>query len=191
LNPNPGERLAEDQYMKTVVGKILTFVETAEGTICAIGLFITSVLIFAQVVNRYFLHFEIMWFSDLALFVFIFFMLVAAAYATWREGHVSVDFLRDRVVRGRPVRAAVYRVVLDVLSLMALCAILPAAYRFMKRAIQYPEYATLVRWFNTSWLQMTLFVALVLVLLHLTVILRRDMGELYRQVLQRHEREKA
>jgi TRAP-type C4-dicarboxylate transport system permease small subunit len=164
--------------IKKVLERILNFVETAEGAVCAVGVFITSLLIFAQVVNRYFLHYEIMWFSDLALYVFIFFMLVAAAYATWREGHVAVDFLRDRIVSGKPVLAAVYRVVLDVMSITILCTILPAAYRFMKRAIKYPEYATLVRWFNTSWLQIALFISLALVLIHLVVILGRDIGEL-------------
>lgn len=168
--------------MRGALRKILSFVENAEGAICAVGLFITSVLIFAQVINRYFLHFEIIWLNDLALYLFIFFMLVAAAYATWREGHVAVEFLRDRIVKDKPVLAAVYRVILDVMSITALCTMLPAAYRFMKRAIKYPEYATLVRWFNTSWLQITLFIALVLVLLHLVVILGRDIGEIHKKL---------
>ena len=152
------------------------------GAICAVGLFITTALIFAQVVNRYFLHFEIMWFSDLALYVFVFFMLIAAAIATWREGHVAVDFLRDKIVRGRPVVAAIYRVFLDVMSVAVLCTILPVAYRFMKRAMKYPEYGTLVRWFNTSWLQITLYIALLLVLVHLLVITGRDTGELIKKL---------
>jgi TRAP-type C4-dicarboxylate transport system permease small subunit len=78
--------------------RLLDILQAAEGGVCVIGLFITSILIFSQVINRYFLHFEIMWFSDLALYVFVFFMLISAAYATWREGHVAVDFLRERIV---------------------------------------------------------------------------------------------
>ena len=167
--------------MRAAFRRILRLVENAEGAVCAVGLFVTSVLIFAQVVNRYFLHFEIMWFSDLALYIFIFFMLLAAAYATWREGHVAVDFLRDKIVKDKPVSAAVYRVVLDLMSIAVLGAILPAAFRFLKRALKYPEYGTLVRWFNTSWLQITLLIALVLVLIHLVVILGRDIGDLYQK----------
>ena len=74
--------------IKAVLKSLLNVVQVAEGAICAVGLFITTALIFAQVINRYFLHFEIMWFSDLALYVFVFFMLIAVAVATWREGHV-------------------------------------------------------------------------------------------------------
>ena len=168
--------------IKAVLRSILDGVQVTEGIVCAVGLMITTLLIFAQVINRYFLHFEIMWFSDLALYVFVFFMLIAAAVTTWREGHVAVDFLRDKITRGKPVVASVYRVLLDVMSIAALCAILPAADRFMKRAIKYPEYGTLVRWFNTSWLQITLCIALVLVLLHLLVIARRDIAELARRL---------
>jgi TRAP-type C4-dicarboxylate transport system permease small subunit len=168
--------------MKTVFKRALHIVQTLEGAICVIGLFITTLLIFAQVLNRYLLHFEIMWLSDLALYVFVFFMLIAAAYATWNEGHVAVDFLRDRIIRGRPKVAAVYQLVLNLLALAALWTILPVAYKFMKRAAKYPEYGTLVRWFNTSWLQITLFIALVLVLIHLLVIIGRDIENLYKKM---------
>jgi hypothetical protein len=47
----------------------------------------------------------------------------------------------------------------------------------MLRAMQYPEYGTLIRWFNTSWLQIFLFICLVLCLVHLLVILIRDLKE--------------
>jgi succinate dehydrogenase hydrophobic anchor subunit len=56
------------------------------------------------------------------------------------------------------------------------------AYKFMKRAAKYPEYGTLVRWFNTSWLQITLFIALFLVLIHLLVITWRDIADLYKKM---------
>lgn len=168
--------------MKTIFKRALHILQHLEGAICVIGLFITTLLIFAQVLNRYLLHFEIMWLSDLALYVFVFFMLIAAAYATWNEGHVAVDFLRDRIIRDRPKVAAVYQLVLNLLALGALWTILPVAYKFMKRAAKYPEYGTLVRWFNTSWLQITLFIALVLVLIHMLVIIGRDIGNLYKKM---------
>jgi len=48
--------------------------------------------------------------------------------------------------------------------------------------MKYPEYGTLVRWFNTSWLQITLAIALLLILAHLLVIARRDIAELARRL---------
>lgn len=38
--------------------------------------------------------------------------------------------------------------------------------RVAKRAYRYPEYATLVRWFNMSWLIYAMAVMIVLVILH-------------------------
>ncbi len=171
--------------IKSVLKRMLHGVQTTQVIICTIGLILTTLLIFAQVINRYWLHLEIMWFGDLALYLFIFFMFVAAAITTWREGHVAVDVFRDRVTKGKPIAAAIYRAFLVVLSIAILGVLLPIAYQFMLRAMKYPEYGTLVRWFNISWLQITLFFALAFVLLHLLVIARRDIAELIRNILHR------
>ena len=166
--------------VKTVFKRVLGTVQVAEVVICSVGLVATTLLIFAQVINRYWLHFEIMIFGDLALYLFIFFMLLAATIATWGEGHVSVDFFRDKVLGARPRGMAIYRVAIVVLSIVILCIFLPIAYQFMLQAIRHPQYGTLVRWFNTSWLQTTLFVASFLVLVHLLVIAGRDINHLRR-----------
>ncbi|HUU65263.1 MAG TPA: TRAP transporter small permease subunit [Dehalococcoidales bacterium] len=175
-------------FIKSALRKILNKIQSIEVIICAIGLVTTTLLVFSQVINRYWLHFEIMWLGDLALYTFIFFMFVAAAITTWREGHVAVDFFRDRVTRKKPTAAAIYRVSLVFLSIAVLGVFLPVAYQFMLRAMKYPQYGTLVRWFNTSWLQITVFVAMAFVLLHLLVIARRDIAELIRNFLLRSGR---
>ena len=163
-------------------GAILDAIKSAETAICGAGLLLATLLIFAQVLNRYVLHFEIMILNDLALYTFIFFMLLAAAYTTWKEGHVAVDVFREFLVRRRPIAAAAYRASLVLLSIFILCLVLPVAYQFMQRAIQYPEYGTLVRWFNTSWLQILVFLSLLFVLLHLLVIVWRDIGDLVQAI---------
>jgi len=172
-----------------VGSRLLGWIKTAEMAICGVGLIITTLLIVAQVINRYVLHFEIMILNDLALYTFVFFMLLAAAYTTWNEGHVAVDVFREWLVKGRPVAAAVYRVSLVFLSIATLCLLLPIAYAFMRRAMEYPEWGTLVRWFNTSWLQILVFWSLLLVLLHLLVIARRDVAQLIQTIRARPQRE--
>lgn len=163
-------------------GAILNAIKSAETALCGVGLMLTTLLIFAQVINRYLLHFEIMIFNDLALYTFIFFMLIAAAYTTWHEGHVAVDVFREFLVKGRPIAAGAYRVFLVFLSIFILCLLLPVAYAFMQRAILYPEWGTLVRWFKESWLHMLVFWSLLLVLLHLLVTAWRDIGDLVQTI---------
>jgi C4-dicarboxylate transporter, DctQ subunit len=177
------ERRGPSMEQRQGIGsRVLGAIKSAETAICGVGLFITTLLIFAQVINRYILHLEIMILNDLALYTFVFFMLLAAAYTTWNEGHVAVDMFREWLTRGKPVAAGVYRVSLVLLSIVILCALLPIAYAFMRRAVEYPEYGTLVQWFNTSWLQMLVFWSLLLVLLHLLVIARRDIGQLIQTI---------
>ena len=165
-------------YIKSILKYTLRAIETSEDVVSSIGLATASLLIFAQVVNRYWLHFEVVWFGDLALYIFIFFMFIAATVTTWKEGHIAVDFFHQSILRGKPRAIAIYRPCIVIITIAVACALLPVVYRFMLRALQYPEYGTLVRWFNTSWLMITVFVVLVLIIIHLLTIVRRDIFNL-------------
>ena len=163
-------------YIKSVSRWILDRLQQAELVICAVGLVTCTFLAFAQVLNRYWLHFRIMWFGDLALYVFIFFMLVAGALTTWREGHVAVTAFRDWLLGSKPRAMAIYRIFIGVIAIAVAGIFLSPVHKFMLRALQYPEYGTLVRWFNTSWLHISLFGVMVLIIIHLLVITGRDVG---------------
>jgi len=161
-------------HIKALPNRFLQAITWVEHYISVVCLVITSLLIFAQVVNRYWLHFEIMVLGDLALYCFIFFMFVAAALTTREEGHVSVAFFREKILKGRPKSAAVYRFFIIVITIITLAFFFPSVYQFLLRALQYPEYGSMVRWFNTSWLMTAFFIMLILILLHLLVIAYRD-----------------
>jgi len=174
--------------MKKLLQGIYKGIQMGEIIICLFGLIATTLLICAQVVNRYWLRIEVMWLNDLALYVFILLMFMAFAATTWKEGHVPVEIFKNMVFKNRPVGGAVYRVFLVVLSIVILLAIFPVTYQFTARAIKYPEYATLVRWLNTSWLMITLFVAFCLTLLHLLVILKRDIKVMVKTIQMNRRR---
>ncbi len=162
----------------THLGAILRLMQSilhrVEFVWCVIGLCGCTLLVFIQVTNRWLVHFPLMGIGDLALYVFVAFMLVAAAYTTWNEGHISVDFFRDKIVACRPRATAVHKACMVLIALAVALSIVQVSFRFMTAAIRYPQYGTLVRWFNTSWLQILLLVMLALVLLHLVVIAQRD-----------------
>ena len=145
---------------------------------CFVGLGVTTLLITAQVFNRYWLHFEIMWFSDLALYCYLMFMFVAATLATWREGHVAVDFFRDSVLKGNERACAIYRVCIVIISIVVASTFLPVTYQIIGKALKYPEYCTLVPWFNTSWIRIVLTVSYSLVVLYLLIIARKAISDL-------------
>jgi C4-dicarboxylate transporter DctQ subunit len=172
--PGPDPEKRRTMGMKKLLQGIYKGIQMGEIIICLFGLIATTLLICAQVVNRYWLRIEVMWLNDLALYVFILLMFMAFSATTWKEGHVPVEIFKNMVFKNRPVEGAIYRVFLVALSIVILLAIFPVTYQFTARAIKYPEYATLVRWLNTSWLMIALFVAFCLTLLHLLVILARD-----------------
>lgn len=157
---------------------ILKIIASIEDVICAIGVWATTILIFLAVINRYFLHFPIMWLNDFALYCFIFFMLITAALTTRERGHTAVDVFHQKVFAENSKANHMYTIFLDILSIFIVLFFLPVARKFMISAMKYPEYATLVRWFNTSWLRMTLFFSFVLIFIHLIVILVEDIAKL-------------
>ena len=165
-------------YIVLFAKKTLNIIAIIENTICAIGLWVTTILIFCAIVNRYWLHLPIMWFNDLALYCFIFFMLITSALTTRERGHTSVDVFRQKYFEGKPKANAIYSIFLNIISIVVVLIFLPVTWKFMLRAIKYPEYGTLVRWFNTSWLMSSLFIAIILILIHLFTLLVKDVNKL-------------
>lgn len=157
--------------MHSVIKHINRFIRFFENAVCATGLILTTFLVFFQVINRYWLHLEIMWLNDLALYLFVFSMFLTISLTTREEGHTAVDVFAEMIFgRNRRVNFF-YRIFLNLISLVILFVFASPVLRFTKRALKYPEYGTLVRWFNTSWLAETMFVMLVLCIFHLFYIL--------------------
>lgn len=155
--------------------RIIRFVENS---LCSIGLMITTILVFAQVVNRYWLHLEIMWIGDLALYIFVFTVFITIALTTRERGHTAVEMLQEKLFRNRPFAGKIYYFIRTMASLAVLCIFFPAVHRFFIRAMKYPEYGTLVRWFNTSWLVYSLFAMVILIIFHLMYQLTEDWIEI-------------
>lgn len=166
------------RHIETVAKWVLRGLEVAEEVISSVGLLVATLLIFVQVFNRYLLHFEVMWFGDLALYCATFFLLITCVSCTAKGGNIAVDYFHDRVLKEKPRASSIHRISITIVSIAAVCIFLPTAYKFMLRALKYPEYGTLVPWFNTSWLQITLYVMSVLILVHLLLIAREDTGNL-------------
>ena len=148
-------------------GRFFRALSILENVICAAGLFITTFMTFFQVLNRYWLHYQIIWLSDLSLFIFIGFMFLVIPLTTRQDGHTGVDVFVESVFAKRPLGRIAYVAFLKVVSIGTLVVFLIPPWSFALRAAKYPQYATLVRWFNTSWLMEMLFVSIALCLLHL------------------------
>ena len=137
-----------------------------ESALCHSGLVLCSLMAFAQVINRYILHLEIMWLGDLTLYLFVPTMILSISLTTRAGAHTSVDVFMDLAFEGRPRARQVYRVVVDALTLGIIVYMLPMGFKLFRHALKYPEYGTLVRWFDTSWIRQTIFLMLVLCAIH-------------------------
>ena len=151
----------------TYLKRFLEGLHSVEFWITAVGLILTNVLMFIQVLNRYWLKLPLVGIGDLTLYCFIMFMSVGAAVATWNETHVAVDALRDRFLLHRPLELKVHHFAMAVLAALTFVFFLPQVLSFISSAVQFPKWATLVRWFNLSWLQIIWGFCMFLVFFHL------------------------
>lgn len=169
--------------MGGVFDRISKGVRFFENVVGGVGLVGITILVFVQVLNRYLLHFEVMWIGDLALYLFIFLMFVAIGLTTRENGHTSVEVFVDMVFRNRPRGQKAYAIFLLGVSLATVLVFGSPTLHFAKKALQYPQYGTLVRWFNTSWLMESMFLMILLSAYHLisrihmeTIALRSEKG---------------
>jgi len=141
---------------------LLAFFENA---ISAFGLIFATVFTVVQVVNRYWLNYEIMWISDLTLYIFVLGSIFSVALTTRVESHVGVDLFLEMLCKGKKA-LKLTKVIINLVSLAILFMILPLFYAFFLRSLRFDEWGTLVRWFNTSWLVQCIFVMFLLNIFH-------------------------
>jgi len=164
-----------------VLGKLLKMLRILENIISSVGLIVTTVLIFAQVINRYWLHIEVMWINDLALYIFVLTVFITVALTTRERGHTAVEMLQEHLFMTRPFARSLYFLARSIASLGVAVIFSFPVYKFFLRSIRYPEYGTLVRWFNTSWLVYSMFVMLCLIIIHLSIQIAEDLMEVVAQ----------
>lgn len=160
----------EESLKSNLIRQILEKLHSVEFTLAAIGLVLTNVLMFVQVLNRYWLRLPMVGLGDLTLYFFIMFMSVGAAVATWSETHVAVDAFRDRFLTKRPMGLTAHHMAMALLAILTYVFLLPQVVSFMANAASFPRWATLVTWFNLSWLQIVWGFCMFLVLIHLVEV---------------------
>ncbi len=152
-----------------------------ENVLCSVGLLVSTFLVFAQVINRYWLHFEIMWLGDMSLYIFVSTYILAIAMAAAYKGHIAVEMIQSKFLNGKPFGLSIYKLLMDIVSLIVILLFSQPVYNFFLRSIKYPEFGTLVRWFNTSWLVYILFAVIVLCGLHVIYHILGDIHEIRKQ----------
>jgi len=153
--------------MKKAYLSFVALIAFLEDAIASVTLMIATILTVAQIINRYWLRIEVMWIADLSLYIFIIGAIFSVAITTRMESHVGVDLFLE-VLGKREKTLKFTKIIINLVSLGILIMVLPLFYSFFLRSLRFPEWGTLVRWFNTSWLVQCVFVMFVLNIFHVT-----------------------
>jgi TRAP-type C4-dicarboxylate transport system permease small subunit len=152
--------------VKNLYFRLIHYISVLENIFCFSALLICSALVVAQVINRYLLHYEIMWLGDLALYLFVPFLIYSIVLTTREQHHTSVDIFLDIAFENRPTALKIYKIVLNIAVLLILIYLIPMAYELFLNAVKYPKYGTLVTWFNSSWTRELVLIAFILCMFH-------------------------
>lgn len=158
------------------ISRCLRGIERIENILCYIGLLGITYLTCILVINRYFIHYEVMWLGDFTQYLFVFTSLCAIAFTTRDDAHTSVDILSQVLLAGKPGAMRVYKIVIHTLTLITLGYFHAPMLQLAARAMKHPSYGTMVPWFNTSWLIAACYVMLLLCILHTAVNLVKQFG---------------
>ncbi|GHV46096.1 hypothetical protein FACS1894204_07010 [Synergistales bacterium] len=151
--------------MKKAYLSFVKCVAVIENAIAAFGLMFATFFTVVQIINRYWLHYEVMWLADLNLYVFVFGSIFSIALTTREEAHTCVDVFVELLFRGKKANKF-SKILINLVSLGLLCVLLPIFYTYFLRALKFDEWGTLVPWFNTSWLVEAIFVMFILNIFH-------------------------
>lgn len=154
-------------YISFFVKKMLNITAIIEDIACGIGMWLCTILIFVGVFNRYLFHFPILWIDDLSLYIFIFYLFLSIAITTREDEHIRINIFRNKLFKKNSKADFIYGFFLRIVSIIIVIFFISPTYNFMLNAIKYPEYGTLVPWFNTSWLKYALFFMVILLLIHM------------------------
>jgi TRAP-type C4-dicarboxylate transport system permease small subunit len=163
--------------MKKAYLSFIRLITIIEDGVSIVGLMFATFSTILQILNRYWLHYEIMWIGDLTLYVFVLSSFFSVALATREDSHICVDVFVGFFCKGESAKK-VSKIIINIVCIAILCALTPIFYAYFLRALKFPEWGTLVRWFNSSWLIEILFVTFIFDIYHIIHNTARDVIDL-------------
>ena len=151
--------------------KLNDLLGSVEKTIASIFLLLTTTVAFFQVLNRHIFHIEIMGLGDICIYAYMICLFFAFAFASKEGMQTAVEIIQNKIADRSAKAGTYYAIVMDLFSIAVVVTFLLPLYTAVKKAARYPEWGTLIRWFNQSWLMYILFFTFCLSLFHMLFIL--------------------
>ncbi|PIE55400.1 MAG: hypothetical protein CSA35_01115 [Dethiosulfovibrio peptidovorans] len=147
----------------------MRLLRTLENVLCAVGLVFCTFATIFQILNRYWLHIEIIWIGEFLSYVFFITVLLSIVITTREGSHTSVDILPGIFSERNKTPGKFLDFFIEVISLIVLIFLLSIFSKYALKAYRYPEWGALCSWFNASWLIEGLFFMFLISALHLAV----------------------
>lgn len=150
--------------------KLNDFLGQIEQSIAALFLVITTTLAIFQVMNRHIFHWEIMGIGDLIVYSYVICLFFSFAHVAKEDQQTYVEVVPMKLgqLENKNIQKY-YCMGLDLISIAVILTFLFPLYGAYRKAVKFPEWGTLITWFNQSWLVYLLFGVFVLGFFHMLV----------------------
>lgn len=118
--------------------KILRWLNGLLGTLCGLGILAMGLILFYEVVSRYFFNAPTIWASEVAVYIFMWTMFCGAAYTLQEGKHVHIDLLLEHL----PMSVRRGLKFLTSLAGAAFCALVTnQAWGMIGKAVKYNKHS--------------------------------------------------
>ncbi|MDO5716007.1 MAG: TRAP transporter small permease [Tissierellia bacterium] len=111
---------------------IRNMLKKGDEAIASLLLIITSLLVFSQVICRYFFNYSISWSEEIARILIVWFIFLGSSIAVKQNAHVSMDIM-EIFVKGK--KKTILDLIINVINLFFCVTLLIAGLKMCKNAI--------------------------------------------------------
>jgi len=115
-------------------------------SVTAIFFAIMVVLLFGQVISRYFFNFPIMWAEEVGRYLFVWIVYLGAAQAFFKRRHLAVDFLAEKL---SPPYSTYLNLILYSIIMVFLFFVFLYGLRYVGLSLSKPAYS--VKLISLGW----------------------------------------
>jgi C4-dicarboxylate transporter DctQ subunit len=122
--------------MKSVVDVVNRYLGAIEDGICALALGSVSIIIFGQVLSRYFFNYTPDWSEELSRYLIVWTIFIGTAIGVRNNIHIGVDALLRMMPHTMKLAT---EVLLNVIGVVVSVVLIWLSYEFIKETLEYEQ----------------------------------------------------
>lgn len=128
-----GGDIVVNLYKKTVNG-----LSSFMGYLCGMGILVMGIILFYEVIRRYFFNAPTIWTQEISVYIFMWCMFGGSAYALQKGKHVNIDLL---TVRLSEKKQSLMKILTSIAGVLFCSEVSFQAWEMVQKTIKYQKHS--------------------------------------------------